>query len=75
MKPGGGSIMLCAGFSAAGPGWLVMLERFKGMQGNTEGKPLTTLFILEEDINMKKKKIEINRKSLKTLKYCPHLHI
>lgn len=26
MKPGGGSIMLCGGFSAAGPGRLVMVE-------------------------------------------------
>lgn len=26
MKPGGGSIILRGGFSAAGPGWLVTIE-------------------------------------------------
>lgn len=29
VKPGGGSIMLCGGFSAANPGWFVMVERMQ----------------------------------------------
>lgn len=49
LKPGGGSIMLCGGCSAAGAGRLVMVQSV--MQ--QEGKPETELFLLEEDINIK----------------------